>query len=87
MNEYRNGKLLNFKPIQQWDAQTQSYREPHCSFRELKDEFNKVILEIEANPDKEHWHEMKPEGVDKGWIEALTFAITCINTKMKEENA
>ena len=98
--EYKDGKILNFQPIndqenvreimgggiRQWDAQTQSYRvvrDNDCCCQELKDEFNKTILSIEESDDGMKADE--PEGVDLGWIEALRFAITCINTKMEEE--
>ena len=93
INDQENVREIMGGGIRQWDAQTQSYRvvrENDCCCQELKDEFNKVILEIEQNPDTEPYDGMKPaepEGVDLGWIEALRFAITCINTKMEEENA
>ena len=55
-----------------------------CCCQELKDEFNKVILQLEESDDGFRATE-EPDYINKGWIEALRFAITIINTKMKEE--
>ena len=98
--EYKDGKILKFQPVndqenvrriisepRQWDAQTQSYRvvrDNDCSCQELKDEFNKVISQLEESDDGFRATE-EPDYINKGWIEALRFAITCINTKMEEE--
>jgi hypothetical protein len=99
--EYKDGKILNFKPVDdqedirnitgqddvmQWDAQEQRYRvipEHDCGYQQIKDEFTQVILQIEEEDDGMNANE--PDGLAQGWIEALRFAITIINTKMKEE--
>jgi hypothetical protein len=97
----KKAKILKFKPVDdqanirsitgqdnvmQWDAQEQTYRviPEHPLLHELKDEFTQVILQLEESDDGFGATE-EPDYINKGWIEALRFAITIINTKMKEE--
>jgi len=54
----------------------------HPLLQELKDEFNKVILQLEESDDGFRATE-EPDYINKGWIEGLRFAITIINTKIK----
>jgi len=97
----KKGKILKFKPVDdqadirsitgqdgvmQWDTQKQTYRviPKHLLLQELKDEFTQVILQLEESDDGFRATE-EPDYINKGWIEALRFAITIINTKMKED--
>jgi len=97
----KKGKILKFKPVDdqadirsitgqdgvmQWDEQKQTYRviPKHPLLQELKDEFTQVILQLEESDDGFRATE-EPDYINKGWIEGLRFAITIINTKMKED--
>lgn len=85
--EYKDGKILNFKPVDdQEDIKNinRALNLKHPLLQELKDEFNKVILQLEESDDGFRATE-EPDYINKGWIEALRFAITIINTKMKED--
>ena len=85
--EYKDGKILNFKPVDdQEDIKNinRALNLKHPLLQELKDEFNKVILQLEESDDGFRATE-EPDYINKGWIEGLRFAITIINTKMKEE--
>ncbi len=85
--EYKDGKILNFKPVDdQEDIKNinRALNLKHPLLQELKDEFNKVILQLEESDDGFRATE-EPDYINKGWIEGLRFAITIINTKIKEE--
>ncbi len=87
MNDQENVRRIMAGGIRQWDAQTQSYRvirDNDCCCQELKDEFNKVISQLEESDDGFRATE-EPDYINKGWIEGLRFAITIINTKMEQE--
>jgi len=95
--EYKDG-FIYFKPVDDQEdirnitGQDRALNLKHPLLQELKDEFTQVILQIEEEDDgmddNEPYGKLyydDEDGLAQGWIEALRFAITIINTKMKEE--
>jgi len=85
--EYKDG-FIYFKPVDdQEDIRNitgqDNVMQHDCGYQQIKDEFTQVILQIEEEDDG--MDDNEPDGLAQGWIEALRFAITIINTKMKEE--